>query len=213
MDLLLYGVPIILSSFLACGLLWIRGQYQEGLKRVAELTTLDLWPLLKHLTLPELIGLISGRAKSLIALTASVFMKRVRALIYKDIKVHPNYLDREVSNLIYDLDDTGKFRDDIIKELAPTEDFRDLSARAEQVETSLWINNPDELKNLVACGQVTTCFNLMRYILDKRAAELRTIGSREEKIYEKALALWDELKTNRYAFLRSQTPDQLEESL
>src|SRR5215213_3003313 len=70
-DLFLYGVPIVLSSFLALGLWWIRGQYKEGQKRVAEMTTLELWPFLKRLTMPELIDLVSGRAKSLIVLTAS----------------------------------------------------------------------------------------------------------------------------------------------
>ena len=202
-DLFLYGVPIILSSFLGGGLWWIRRQYKEGQKRVEEMTTVELWPFLKQLTVPELIYLISGRAKSLITLTASVFMKRVRALVFKDIKVHPSYLNREVSNLIYDLDDTGKFSDNIVKELAPTEEFRELTTLAEKVETSLWINNPDELRNLVACGQVTTCFNLMRYILDKRETELKASGSREESVYKNALALWDELKKDRYALLRS----------
>ncbi len=211
-DFFLYGVPIILSSFLSGGLWWIRRQYKEGQKRVEEMTTVKLWPFLKQLTMPELIDLISGRAKSLITLTASVFMKRVRALVFKDIKVHPSYLNREVSNLIYDLDDTGKFPDHIVTELAPTEEFRDLTARAEQVETSLWINNPDELKNLVAGGQVTTCFNLLRYILDVRGAELRTSGSREESVYKNALAFWHELKRNRYTFLRPYTPEKFEES-
>jgi len=152
--------------------------------------------------MPELIDLVSGRAKSLIALTASVFMKRVRALVYKDIKVHPSYLNREISNLIYDLDDTGKFPDDIVKELAPTEEFRDLTQLAEGVGTALWIKNPEELRNLVACGQVTTCFNLMRYILDQRNTERNTSGSREEQIYRDASALWNNLKQNRYALLR-----------
>ena len=202
LDLFLYGVPIILSSFLALGLGWIRHQYKEGQQRVAELTTLQLWPFLKHLTMPELIDLISGRAKSLIALTASVFMKRVRALVYKDIKVHPSYLNREISNLIYDLDDTGKFPDEIVNELAPTEDFRDLTKRAEEVGTALWINNPDELRNLIACGQVTTCFNLMRYIIDQKNTERNTSGSREEQIFTTASALWLQLKQNRYALLR-----------
>ena len=149
-DLFLYGVPITLSSFLAGGLWWIRRQYKDAQKRVAELTTLELWPFLKHLTMPELIDLISGRAKSLIALTASVFAKRIRMLVYKDINVHLRYLRRQFANLIYDLDDTGKFGPAIVKELAPTKEFRELAALSEKVETSLWINNPDELKNLLA---------------------------------------------------------------
>lgn len=201
-QLFLYGVPLILSTLLAGGLLWIRGQYREGQKRVEEMTTIELWPFLKRLTMPELIDLISGRAKSLIALTASVFMKRVRALVYKDIKVHPSYQNREVSNLIYDLDDTTKFPKAIINEIAPTEELRELAAHAEKIETKLWLNNAEEIRNLVACGQATTCFNIQRYILHKRRSELNTSGSREEQVFKDALGLWEVLKKDRYAFLR-----------
>ena len=201
-DLFLYGVPIILSSFLAGGLWWVRRLYKEGQQRVAELTTVELWPYLKHLRVPELVDLISGRAKSLIALTASIFMKRVRAMVYKDIKVHPSYLNRTISNLIYDLDDTGKFEDHIVQELAPTEGFRNLTRSAEQVGTALWTNNAAELKNLVACGQITTCFNIMRYIIDQKNTERNQSGSRESQIFANASALWSQMKQNPNALLR-----------
>jgi len=201
-DIFLYVVPIILSSFLAGGLWWIRRQYKEGQQRVAEMTTVELWPFLKRLTMPELIDLVGGRAKSLIALTSSVFLKRVRALVYKDINVHPSYRNRQFSNLIYDLDDTGKFRDDIVEALRPDQ-FRELALLSEKVATSLWSNNDDELRNLVACGQVTTCFNLLHYILKERTAQLNTSGSREEEIYKKTLAFWDILKNDQYALLRN----------
>lgn len=199
-DIFLYIVPIILSGVLATGLWWIQRQYREGQQRVAELTTIELWPFLKRLTVPELIDLISGRAKSLTALASSVFLKRVRAMVYKDINVHPSYLNRQFANLIYDLDDTGKFRDEIVAELRP-EQFHSLARRAEDVPTSLWSKN-DQLRDLVACGQVTTCFNLLRYILEKRATELHTSGSREEEIFKNATAHWETLKQNQYAYLR-----------
>lgn len=201
-DLLIYLVPIILSSLFAGGLWWIRRQYKEGEKRVAEVTTVELWPFLKRLTVPQLIDLIDGRAKSLIALTASIFTARVRALVYRDINVHKKYEKRQFANIIYDLDELGPVPDHIVEELAPTKEFSDLAKLAESVGTNLWINRPDELRNLVACGQITTCFNVLRYILEYRQTELNTIGSREEEIYKKAHVLWDELKKNRYAFLR-----------
>lgn len=198
-DFFLFVVPVILSGFLAGGLWWIRRQYREGQKRVAEMTTIELWPFLKRLTMPELIDLISGRAKSLIALTSAVFLKRVRAMVYKDINVHPSYMKRQFANIIYDLDNPG--RAEIVQILQP-EQFASLARRAEDVATSLWSNNPDELRDLVACGQVTTCFNLLRYIFEERPTELKTSGSREEAIYNDALTHWETLKQNQYALLR-----------
>ena len=202
-DLFLFGVPILLSAFLAGGLWWIRSQYKEGERRLAEMTTVELWPFLKRLTVPELIDLISGRAKSLIALTSSVFLKRVRALVYKDINLHERYRKRQFSSLIYDLDQTGRFKDEIVKTLQP-EQFRELSVLAEKVPTSLWSNNDEELRNLVACGQVTICFNLLHYIMKERSDQLKTSGTREEEIYNRALAAWKTLSNNQYAFLSNQ---------
>jgi hypothetical protein len=202
-DLFLFGVPIVLSAFLAGGLWWIRTQYKEAERSLAEMTTVELWPFLKRLTVPELIDLISGRAKSLIALTSSVFLKRVRALVYKDINLHERYRKRQFSSLIYDLDQTRRFGDEIVKALQP-EQFRKLALLAEKVPTSLWSNNDEELRNLVACGQVTICFNLLHYIMKERSAQLSTSGSREEGIYNRALAAWKTLSNNQYAFLRNQ---------
>jgi predicted acylesterase/phospholipase RssA len=201
-DAFLYGVPIILSTFVAGALYWGRRRFREGQERVAQMTTLELWPYLKRLTIPELFDLIDGRVKSLIALTASVFMKRVRGLIYKDISVNEKYRDRHFSNLVYDLDDTAKFNDAVVEKLAPTEQFRQLARVAEDVETSLWLKGPEDLRNLVACGQVTTCFNLLRYILEKRAIELQIKVSQEHGIYKKADTLWNALKGDPYTLLR-----------
>lgn len=199
----LFGVPILLSGFLAAGLWWIRSQYKEAEQHLAEMTTVELWPFLKRLTVPELIDLISGRAKSLIALTSSVFLKRVRALVLKDINIHEKFRKRQFSSLIYDLDQTARFDDAVVAALQP-EQFRELAKLAEKVPTSLWSNNDEELRNLVACGQVTTCFSLLHYIMKVRSAQLNTSGSREEEIYTKAFAAWKTLSDNQYAFLRNQ---------
>jgi hypothetical protein len=91
--------------------------------------------------------------------------------------------------LIYDLAKTRRFKDEIVQALQP-EQFRELAVLAEKVPTSLWSNNDEELRNLVACGQVTTCFNLLHYIMKERSDQLNTSGSREEEIYNRALAAW-----------------------
>ncbi|HKQ52223.1 MAG TPA: patatin-like phospholipase family protein, partial [Pyrinomonadaceae bacterium] len=202
LDLLLYGFPLLLSAGVAVGLFWLRRRAEEAQQSVAQLTTIKLWPYMKTLTVSELIYLISGRAKSSLALTSSIFMKRVRDLIYRDINVYPKYQGREVSNLIYDLDDTGKFRKDVVEKIEPTEELRALSREAEGVATALWLKGPEDLKNLIACGQATTCFNLMRYILESRSQQLDLGNTREAEIFVAADKLWQQLKADRYALLR-----------
>lgn len=203
LDILLYGFPLLLTVVVAVALLWLRRRSEEGQASVAELTTIELWPYVKTLTVSELIYLISGRVKSTLALTSSVFMKRIRELIYRNIKVYPKYQCREISNLIYDMDDTGKFKNEVVAKLKP-EELSALAREAEGVATALWLKGPEDLKNLIACGQATTCFNVMRYILDCRTDDTLTPkpGSREAEIYDLAAPLWQQLKENRYALLR-----------
>ena len=202
LDILLYGFPLLLSVGVAIGLFWLRRRAQEAQQSVADLTTIELWPYLKTMTVPELIYLISGRAKAALALTSSVFMKRVRDLIYRDINIYPKYQGREFSNLIYDLDDTGKFRNDVVEKIEPPETLRALAREAEGVATALWLKGPEDLKNLIACGQATTCFNIMRYILESRSRQLDIGATREAEIFASAENLWEKLKADRYALLR-----------
>src|SRR6266498_925652 len=201
-DIFFYVIPIVLSSLVTAAFLWLQRYYKEGKERISEMTTLEVWPYLKHLTVTELIDLINGRLKSLVALTASVFMKRVRGLIYRDISVNEKYRGRHLSNLIYDLDDTGKFNDSIVAKLAPTEQMRQFAVLAEDVATSLWVKGPADLKNLVACGQATTSFNLLRYILEERANQLVLTDSLERGIYDQVNGLWQELKANPHSLVR-----------
>lgn len=214
-DIFLYGFPFILSAFVVWALYKIRSALKKGLESVTELTTIELWPHVKGLPIAQLFALLKGRVNSTLALTTAIFMKRIRDLIYRDINVYPKYEGRQFENLIYDLDnnkrdDTGKFKNKIVQMLDPTEELRQLAVAAEDVATALWIKGPDDLNNLIACGQATMCFNLMRYILDCRTDDTLTPkpGSREAEIYARADKLWQQLKKNRYALL-SRPPAQI----
>ncbi len=48
--------------------------------------------------------------------------------------------------------------------------MKELSAQAEIVPTTLWMNE-DQYKTLIACGRCTTCFSLLKYFWQKWQAE------------------------------------------
>ncbi|HEV7683675.1 MAG TPA: hypothetical protein VGO68_16220 [Pyrinomonadaceae bacterium] len=110
----LYIIPLIFSLSIVVALFWTRRRLQSALVTVQEKTDLELWPYVKRLTIPELLELIDGRLKSLIVLTSSVFMKRVRELGFKDINVYARYRGKLSSNLIYSLNDATRFGDAIV---------------------------------------------------------------------------------------------------
>lgn len=199
----LYAIPLFFSLFITVALGWTRGRFRKALVTIQEKTALDLWPAVKRLTVPELLELIDGRIKSLIVLTSSVFMKRVRDLGFQDIFVYEKYNEKLCPNLIYSLDDERRFGDKITaRQLEPTAELRKIATDTESTPTNLWFTEEARLKQLIVCGQATICFNLLKYMLEHKSVELEDKASKVSHLFENALNLWTNLKTQPYALLR-----------
>jgi hypothetical protein len=200
--LFLYVIPFVFSMSIVIALPLVRLRFLDGLKMVQDQTDLKLWPYLKKLTTSDLIALVGSRIKSLIALTSSIFMTRIRDLGFKDIFVYPKYNKRLIPNLIYDLNDPRRFGKEIqAQKLEPTAEFQQIAAAAEEVPTGLWFTNEETLRKLIVCGHITTCFNLLRYILKYKAIELETPNSPIQALYVQAEKLWNDLKSNPYLLM------------
>jgi predicted acylesterase/phospholipase RssA len=199
----LYAIPLFFSISSSFALWWARHRLKHALSGLQVKTNLRLWPHVKRMSVPELVELIESRIKSLIVLTASVFMKRVRNLGYKDISVYPKYQHKLCPNLIYGLDDNERFGQRIkALGLEPSEDLRALARNAESVPTNLWFTADDTLQNLIACGQATMCFNIMKYILDNKNDDLGVPNSRISEIFTAAQNLWPNFKVTPKKYLR-----------
>ena len=199
-DIFRHLVPFGLSLSVAILLAWLRARFLDGLRCVREKTGLAVWPLVRWLTIPDLIDLLSSRAGSLIALTTSVFTKRVRGMIYKDINLYEKYRGRLVQNLVYDL--RNESRRALFKKapwIEPTRKLKELAAQAEAMPTTLWFTRgkeEEELDRLVRCGRATMCFNLLRYMLEKQSEGLSDPRSEISKLFQRARAIWAEINTD-----------------
>src|SRR5688572_10535351 len=124
------------------------------------------------MALPDAIEIVKARVSSVMALTSNVFMKRIRQLQFNNL-MNPESRARLVSfNLIYSLNPT-KDRTWLWKldaELKPTPEMKEISAKAEIVPTTLWMNE-QQFEILIACGRSTTCFSLLKYLWQKWEAE------------------------------------------
>ncbi len=147
-------MPIVAASALAflVGWLWLMAL---RLKRSATATRPRplLWRQILRLTTAELIDALRVRAESLIALTSRVFMKRVRALTYRRLFERPSTSRRTIANRITELRDAEE----------ATDAMRALGARAASMNTTLWFSTEEELRDLIAAGEMTTCLNLLRH--------------------------------------------------
>jgi predicted acylesterase/phospholipase RssA len=153
------ALPFLASLGIAGGLVWLERRLRtEAVRRVPGLS----WTRLLRLRLSELPWLVEARVRSLIALTADVFMKRIRGLGYKRLFGDDAYAKRRVANLIYELAQASD-----ADPLAPSASQRAVCARAAATPTTLWLENDQQLRDLVACGRSTTCYTLLRHLEDR----------------------------------------------
>lgn len=128
---------------------------------------------LSHLKFATLESMLMNRAKSIVMMSSEVFLKRLRQMSYNSLFNDEAWKNRLVSSRIYELRPNERWqsmsRNRTLPEyLAPSEAIQQNSARAANMGTTLWFT-PEEKdagmpQVLMACGQYTTCYNLLTYI-------------------------------------------------
>lgn len=142
-----------------------------------EVPKLFMKPLGKLLKLKLLVyeNLIMNRAKSLLKMANDVFLKHIRRLNYNKIYDAKTWENRRIMNAIYELrkgeEKLNKKIEDgtISKDLIPSSKIQDVATIAASMGTTLWftreeLSRQNMLKSIIACGQFTTCWNLLEYI-------------------------------------------------
>lgn len=188
----LYAVPFAFSAAVVGAMAWLRytlNTVQRLLKEKVEIA--DVWKDLHSLTVPEAIGLIELRVGSLLALTSSIFMKRIRGLVVDSVYKDPAYAGKRMMNLIYSLDENRPKRYREYPWLEPSPALRQLAKDAEAFPTTLWFDDPGQMDMVARAGEVTLCFILLKFIVEERATELADPGSPVSRLFARLRQEWD----------------------
>ncbi len=181
--ILFTGFPALVVACLAGVLIWIRIKIKQALKRVPKYG-IESWKDLKRLTTDQFADLLELRITSLFALAASVFMKRIRGLVFEHVYGDEKFEEKRISNLIYKLflQKTYDF-----PWLNPSTRIQNISQKATATPTTLWFDNDEQLSDLVECGQVSICHTLLEFII-------RRYGDKERRYPASIRPLFAELK-------------------
>ncbi|MEZ4698921.1 MAG: patatin-like phospholipase family protein [Rhodothermales bacterium] len=199
LEALLLGLPFVLVAAMAIIIFWVRRQARAAIRRVPHADR-ALWSDIKGLTLTQVVEMGVARMASLFALSSRVFMKRIRQMGYDLLYESPEYAGRQLSTLIYDLTpENPQYRYLRTGFLDPTPTLRRVIGVAAGLPTGLWFEAEYELPCLVATGQATLCYNLMKYI----AANYELAGAKVENedaprmpMTPDIQALWDRLEAD-----------------
>ncbi len=121
--------------------------------------------------------MLQTRGESMLMLNMSIFLKRIRQLLYDKFYDSPQWENRGKGNHIYDL----SFSNNINRNepdpnnspppafLEPSRDMQIVAQTAFNMGTTLWFDKTTMHQQhseacIIACGQFTTCYNLLEYI-------------------------------------------------
>ena len=191
LDGLFLSVPLLLAGLVVFALIWIQRTLRTELLPQVPLVGSAAWDDLKKLRLTQVLAMVQLRLGSLLALTSSVFMKRIRGLVYGLVYRDERYKGKRVSNLIYHLASGSSWPAVLPAEVPqPSPELRRVVDVAADMPTSLWFDEPHELPCLVAAGQATICFNLMKWVARHRRDDPTADPPPMGELWDRLLADW-----------------------
>lgn len=189
-------LPLLMGVGAVSALLWLRGKITGAFRAIPTLG-LSTWGYLKRVKLNEFIDIVEVRIASLFALATRVFMRRIRRLVYDSIFTDVRFEKKLVPNLIYDLLQ-NKNHPAPLEWLDSSEAMRKVAAAAETMPTTLWFTDPQQMKNLVACGQMTMCYKLLLHITSLSGDDGNAGSEHLQATADEARKLFESLKIDPY---------------
>lgn len=172
------------------------------LKRVTGITYNLIFPSKK-------VGFyLLDRIKSVIKMMSEIFLKSARRSNFE--KIYDELPKQVTTSTVYELrcenkkgipenenkwKSIQKYTGDIPKKM------KDVSRLSTSFDTTLWFSKQDKkdkmLDAVIACGEYTTCYNLISFFVKNHSEKIEEDGDVKD-FFKSLLILWDELKKNPY---------------
>ncbi|WP_308992783.1 patatin-like phospholipase family protein [Mariniflexile litorale] len=145
--------------------------------------------------------MLTDRLTSTVKMVNDIFLKQIRRLNYDLLYSKASLKHKIITATVYELNGektayTTSFKHNIAIKPAPSKLLKDIGLTASKTPTTLWWDKTDVAKNrmdtLIACGQFTTCYKLLDYILElKKDAETQDIDTKAiDDLYHLLLKDW-----------------------
>ena len=210
------GLPLFLIGLNLWVIVWLRRKKTHAIDKLEEL--IEDWDkdpdtYINKLRIGDLIKMGIVRAGSTAALTAAIFMDRIRGLGYATAFSRDDLKDKILTNEIFailkNLNSDDDFHTMLTSHKAwpPTDELKDIIGLASSMPTKLWIDQEEgdplnDLDYLVVCGQATICYNLLDYLWEELREEDGTwIDPNTETLFEHALKEWKKLMADPLCLL------------
>lgn len=132
--------------------------------------------IFKKLRLSALEQMLLSRAKSVFILANDIYLKQIRRMYYAALYGNNNYRNKTIQNAIYDLSKVKFPENKPPQTLQPSAAMIEVAEKARMMGTTLWFDKKhrkEKIKEkIIATGQFTTCYNLLKFLNKKDDAAL-----------------------------------------
>jgi hypothetical protein len=200
-------IPLFLILLTLAGLVLIKvnkAHAIEALQRVIPHWKKNPGKYIDRLRLGDLLQMGALRGGSVSVLTSTIYMNRIRGLGYAAAYSREDLKNRVLDNEIYTLQVQSARDDDLHDHLAslrawpPGPEMSRIIGKAATMPTKLWIQRAEgdplnDLDYLVASGQATICYNLMRYLWEECRGPEGWLDAETGRLFEHAVSEWKKL--------------------
>lgn len=166
-------------------------------------TRRSLWYYAKKLRLGMLWEMLTLRAGSLSALASRIYMNRIRQLGYTLLYSHEEFEKRVMDNDINTL--VVRREDDVPDDIDLSEAVDKVIKRATTMRTKMWIDKPkghrDDLEVMIATGQITTCYNIIKYLWSHKRDENGELSEEFRALFDLAMTDWKKFNEDPFLFV------------
>lgn len=189
---LTYGLPLLFCLVVVCAVVWIRLTLAEVQRRLRETVHVEnVWDDMAKLTVQEALMLVELRVGSLLALTSTLFMERIRGLVMSGVVRDSRYDGKWMANFIYSMELNWPKLFAKHPWLQPSAAMKKLAKDAGAYPTTLWFEKPADLDMIVRAGEATSCYILLKYILEHHAHAPDHPESPIGELFAKLKAKWE----------------------
>lgn len=205
--MMLYVMPLILASAVFLALAAARRAASDALDAVDQILETEgrhkadpnapsTWSYLRHLRVRQIPWLLKIRIASAMSVLSDLFFVRHRILGYSLLYGFPGWRRQLLSVEIFSLDVRPPM------DAPPVSDaMKAVGRKAAAQPTAFWYDEPQQLEELVATGQMCMCRNLIVFL--RRRLKEREVQDREalQALLDRAEADWAKLSADPMALV------------
>jgi hypothetical protein len=212
-DFFIHLVPMALAILTGGSIWWLRKFVARNVLCNIPQVGEAAWDDLKRLKVTQVEEMVKLRLKPVVDLTSTIFTDRITRLVYEAVDTNSQYEKKRIKNRIFDLKTDRPFfpeldEKDIPPEVnKPSEALHRVADIAATMPTLFWFDKDYKQPCLVAAGQFTACYNLMRFIVMRRCSDPKKYPPEVKAVWDRLVSDWNEMVKDPYALLKKRLPD------